>query len=291
MFVLSAIGTASIHLCLNHQRCRAIVQHGIAVALSVVESPVLDVGFREAPLMSERERVLKEVRAALEREPRINLHKFPVEMEFGDGVLTLEGEAEHVAAKKLSLELAIAVRGVTGIVDRLHVAPATRMGDGAILDAVRDTLLQEPTLANCSIYVIRKGALETVREIAREPRGAIRVSVNEGVVLLDDHVTGLTQKRLAGVLAWWVPGSRDVINGMEVIPDQPDSDEEMAKAVRIVLKKDPFVNGERISVAARQSVVTLEGDAPSEPQREMAEFDAWYVFGVDKVVNHIAVRP
>jgi hypothetical protein len=39
------------------------------------------------------------------------------------------------------------------------------------------------------------------------------MSVNNGVVLLDDHVNGLTQKRLAGVLAWWVPGNRDVING------------------------------------------------------------------------------
>jgi osmotically-inducible protein OsmY len=109
-------------------------------------------------------------------------------------------------------------------------------------------------------------------------------------VLLDDHVTGVTQKRLAGVLAWWVPGSRDVINGMAVVPDQPDSDDEMAKAVRIVLKKDPFVNEERIRVSTRQSVVTLEGDVPSMPQKEMAEFDAWYVFGVDKVVNHIEVR-
>ncbi|MGQ0666245.1 MAG: BON domain-containing protein [Nitrospiraceae bacterium] len=241
--------------------------------------------------VSERDRVLKEVRAALEREPRINLHKCPVEMEFSDGVLTLEGEAEHIAAKKLSLELAIAVRGVTGIVDRLHVAPATRMGDGTILDAVRDALLQEPGLLNCSIHVIHKGELVPVRQVTREPQGSIRLSVNNGVVLLDDHVTGLTQKRLAGVLAWWVPGSRDVINGMEVVPEQADSDEEMAKAVRIVLKKDPFVNDERIRVVARQAVVTLEGDAPSAPQKEMAEFDAWYVFGVDKVVNHLEIRP
>ncbi len=241
--------------------------------------------------MSDRERVLKEVHAALEREPRINLHKCPIKMEFSDGVLTLEGEAEHIAAKKLALEFAIAVSSVAGIVDRLHVIPATRMGDGAILDAVRDALLQEPTLMNCSLHVIRKGLLEPVREVTHEPRGAIRVSVNEGVVLLDDHVTGLTQKRLAGVLAWWVPGSRDVVNGMEVIPDLPDSDEEMAKAVRIVLKKDPFVNGDRIRVAVRQSVVTLEGDAPSASQKDMAEFDAWYVFGVDKVVNRLEVRP
>lgn len=241
--------------------------------------------------VSERDRILKEVRAAFEREPRINLHKCPIGMEFSDGVLTLEGEVEHIASKKLSLELAIAVQGVTGIVDRLRVTPATRMGDGAILDAVRDALLQETTLMNCTIRLIRKGQLETVREVTNEPHGSIRVSVNEGVVLLDDHVTGLTQKRLAGVLAWWVPGSRDVINGMEVVPSQPDSDEEMAKAVRIVLKKDPFVNEERIRVMAQRSVVTLEGNVSSAPQKEMAEFDAWYVFGVDQVINRLEIRP
>ncbi|WP_455379250.1 BON domain-containing protein [Petrachloros mirabilis] len=240
---------------------------------------------------SVQDRVLREVRAALEREPRINLHKFPVQVEFADGVLTLEGEVEHVAAKKLSMQLAIAIHGVSGIVDRLHVTPATRMGDGAILDAVRDALQQEPTLLNCSISLTRKGVQETVREITTDPHGLIRVSVREGVVLLDDHVLSLTQKRLAGALAWWVPGSRDVINGMEVIGEQSDSDEELEKAIRIVLKKDPFINGDRIRVVVKQSVATLEGDVPSMPQKEMAESDGWYVFGVDKVINRLEVRP
>lgn len=241
--------------------------------------------------MTHQDQVLTAVRAALEREPRINLHQYPVRMDFSDGVLTLEGEAEHVAAKKLALELAIAVPEVTGIVDRLHVAPATRMGDGAILDAVRDALLQEAGLQNCTIQLKRKGTWETVREASVTPQGVIQVSVMEGVVLLDDHVTSLIQKRLAGVLAWWVPGSRDVINGMEVLPLQDDSDEEMAKAVRLVLEKDPFVNVERIRVGVKKAVVTLEGDAPSAPQKEMAEFDAWYVFGVDRVDNRLEVRP
>jgi hypothetical protein len=57
--------------------------------------------------VSERDLVMKGVRAALEREPRINLHKCPVEIEFHDGVLALEGAVEHIAAKKLSLELAV----------------------------------------------------------------------------------------------------------------------------------------------------------------------------------------
>ena len=234
--------------------------------------------------------VLTAVRAAFEREPRINLHKYPVRMDFNDGVLILEGEAEHVAAKKLSPELAITVPGVTGIVDRLHVTPSTHMGDGAILDAVRDALLYAPGLQNCTIQVKRKGTWETVREATVTPHGVIQVSVTDGVVLLDDHVTSLIQKRLAGVLAWWVPGSRDVINGLEVVPLQEDSEEEIAKAVRLMLEKDPFVNAERIRVTAKKAVVMLEGEAPSEPQKEMAESDAWYVFGVDKVDNRLEVR-
>jgi len=171
------------------------------------------------------------------------------------------------------------------------VTPSIRMGDGAILDAVRDALLQEPILMNCSIYTIRKGQFEIVREITHEPHGVIRVSVTDGVVLLDDHVTGLTQKRLAGVLAWWVPGSRDVINGLEDVTDQPDSDEELAKAVRVVLRKDPLVNDERIHVTVKHCVATLDGDVPSAPQKEMAEFDTWYVFGVDNIVNRLEIRP
>lgn len=72
--------------------------------------------------------------------------------------------------------------------------------------------------------------------------------------------------------------------------NQEDSDEELAKAVRLALKKDPFVNVDRIHVSARNGIVTLEGDLPTAAQNEMAEFDAWYVFGVDKVINKLEVR-
>lgn len=206
--------------------------------------------------------ILKEVRAAFEHEPRINLRKYPIHMAFEEGVLTLEGEVEHVAAKKLAMERAIAVSGVTGIVDRLHVTPSTRMGDGAILDAVRNALLQEPCLQSCSIQVKHKGTWETVREVTANPHGVIQVSVTDGVVLLDDHVISLTQKRQAGLLAWWVPGSRDVINGMEVIPPQEHSDDELAESVRLALKKDPFVNVDRVRVTVEKAVVTLRVICP-----------------------------
>jgi osmotically-inducible protein OsmY len=72
--------------------------------------------------MKDKEQIVTEVAAALEREPAVNIHSFPVQIEFNDGVLTLEGELERITAKKKALEAAAAVPGVSGIVDRLRHA-------------------------------------------------------------------------------------------------------------------------------------------------------------------------
>jgi osmotically-inducible protein OsmY len=112
-----------------------------------------------------------------------------------------------------------------------------------------------------------------------------------GVVVLNGELPGLVGKRLAGVLAWWVPGSRDVINGIAVTPFEEDSDDAIADAVALVLEKDPFVDAGQIRIGVRRAVVSLTGLVPTESEREMAEFDAWYVFGVDAVDNRIEVRP
>lgn len=235
------------------------------------------------------ERALDAVRQALTGEPRIDLVRHPIALGYEAGVLTLEGELSDVAAKKLALARAAAVRGVHHVVDRLRVAPAQRMTDGEIRDHVRDALLQEPALADCAIGVWVKGALES----ARSPdgaRGGVEIRVEDGVVTLDGEVPGLARKRIAGVLAWWVPGSRDVINGIGIAPPEDDSDEAIQDAVRIALEKDPFVDASQIRVGVARAAVTLAGLVPSESEREMAEYDAWYVFGVERVSNRIEVR-
>lgn len=240
--------------------------------------------------MANTDEIITAVRAALEHDPRINLHRYPVHVSVSDGDLILEGEVENIVAKKLALELAAALPGVRGIVDRLRVFPAQPMGDGAIRDHVRDALLQEPALTNCTLSVWEKGAATIVREATRESAAVIAVSVEDGVVTLNGQVPSLSHKRLAGVLAWWVPGSRDVVNGLDVVPPQEDNDDEMNDAVCLVLDKNPFVNAAQIRVHTRNSVVTLEGLVTNETEKQMAAFDAWYVFGVDKVINKLAVR-
>ena len=155
---------------------------------------------------------------------------------------------------------------------------------------IRDAFLQESAFAECALIEVTGSATETIRDPALSRRGRIDFSVSEGIVTLNGEVPGLGHKRLAGVLAWWVPGSRDVINGLAETPPEEDNDDEITDAVRIALEKDPFVNAGQVRVVTRDSVVTLRGQVPTDSERDMAEADAWYVFGVNGVINELEVR-
>ncbi len=238
--------------------------------------------------MPEPEALIREIRAALERDLRVNLHRYPIAVACeADGTIVLEGETDSIAAKKVALELAAAVPGCAGIADRLRVKPSVPMGDGAIRDRVRDSLLEEQSLARYAIYVRDGDSPKLVRESAA-PRGDyIEVAVEAGVVTLNGQVESLSHKRLAGVLVWWVPGTCDLVNGLDVEPPQEDSDDEIRDAVRAALEKDRLVRSDSIRVTSENAVVTLEGTAMNSRQAAMAEADAWYIFGVDRVINRL----
>ena len=77
---------------------------------------------------------------------------------------------------------------------------------------------------------------------------------------------------------------------MAVEPPEEDGPIAIEEAVKLALEKDPFVDADQIRVGVRGAIVRLTGLDKSEGMRETAEADAWYVFGVDDVVNQIEVR-
>jgi osmotically-inducible protein OsmY len=168
--------------------------------------------------------------------------------------------------------------------------PAQKMGDAEIRDHVCKVLTEEPALERCFIQGLTGGGIEPVRQAIAEPAGSIVVAVNDSVVTLNGEVPSLTHKRLAGVLAWWVPGTGDVINGLEEVPPEEDNDDELIDAVRLILEKDPFVNASKIRVNSKDWIVTLEGFVPNETMKQIAERDTWYVLGVKQVTNKIGVE-
>ena len=201
---------------------------------------------RAAEMASEQD-ILDRVRATLRSEPRVGTKCRLDDLALDDdGVLTIVGEAADVAVKRLALERAAALPEVAAIVDRLHVAPATPMGDAEIRAHLRDFYVHEPSFAGFAVRQMRtetrsgEPVFETVVGDADTADGLIDIEVRSGVVILNGRTTGLVSKRLAGAMAWWVPGVRDVVNGLEVDPPEEDAPIRIEEAVRIALERDPI---------------------------------------------------
>ncbi len=233
--------------------------------------------------------VVNHVHALLEGDTRLGLEEAPLTVAFADGFLTLDGEVEDVALKKRVLRRAASVPGVRWLVDHVRVKPSTSMEDGEIRDHVRDALEDQVEFGDCRLVVAENGHERVVREPVAA-RGTIRVEVANGIVKLDGDVPSLSHRRLAGVLAWWIPGTRDVENGLGIVPPEADNDDEVTDAVRLALERDPLVDADQIGISTRDGRVRLRGMVTSEAQRRIAERDAWYVLGVDEVVNEIVAR-
>ena len=233
--------------------------------------------------------VRKQVHAALEREHRINLHRHPVKIESADGTVTLEGEVADVGAKRIALQLAASVQGVSNVVDRLRVTPGERRGDGAVRDSAARLLLDQPELRGCSLNVRSNEKIEVLRRVSDDAAGEIQLSVTDGVVVLEGTVISQSHRRFAGALAWWIPGRRDVVNALEVRPAYEDRDDEISEVMRLVLEADPEVDADQIRTNCNGKVVFLDGAVPSEQQKRRAELDAWSLLSIRGVVNRLDV--
>ena len=210
---------------------------------------------------------VKALRAMLTEELKFDPNDFPIALRMEDGTIVMEGMVSNVGLKKRALLLAMGLQEVQGVVDRLRVRPSVSMSDDEIRDHMRGALTQESALNGLDI----------------------NIEVRDGVVDLEGQVWSLSHKRLAGVLAWWIPGVLDVINSIEVNPPEEDSDGELSDAVRLALEKDRLVDAQSLKVSTNGYVVTLEGVTGCAAEREAAEDDAWFTWGVNDVVNKIVI--
>lgn len=240
--------------------------------------------------------VLAAIRAGFRDEPRLGAEFEPETLTLAaDGTLTLAGDVQSIAAKKLALEIAAAPPEVVSVVDRLRVATARDVKDRTITDHLAEFFGEEPAFQGFLIRVAAPGpaagapGFVEIGAAPENPRGRIDIEVHEGVVILNGAVPSLVSQRLAGAMAWWVPGVRDVVNGLEPAPPEEDGAIRIEEAVRIVLDRNPWVDDTQIRIGVRGRVVRLTGLARTAAERDMAESDAWSILGVDRVINEIAV--
>jgi osmotically-inducible protein OsmY len=104
-------------------------------------------------------------------------------------------------------------------------------------------------------------------------------------------VPSLVHKRLAGVLARRVPGCREVVNRLNVVPEEQDSDEQIERAVRLALSRNNTLEVRKIRIRVVEAMVVLEGIVNSPHAADSAETDARNVLGVRRVDNRLKVEP
>lgn len=240
--------------------------------------------------MQMNDAILKQVRTTIDRGAHFDRHAWPIAMSFQDGTLLLDGELPQISAKKKALRAASSVAGVHRIVDRLRVGRLNGGGGDSLRDAVCKRMLEQIDFRNCHVHISNGSRQLMLRDAGHDASGSIAVSAQEGVVTLTGHVISLSHKRLAGTLAWWCGGCRDVINALMVVPGEADNDDEIVDALRLTLEVDPYVHADYVSVTASNRVVTLDGSVGSEGERERVEMDAWTMYAIDGVINRIRIH-
>ncbi len=212
------------------------------------------------------EKIISKIKGAITDAAHIDMVKTPIAFSCEDGKMVMAGTVDSISIKR---KASLAAAGICpGVIDRLNVKPASRMEDLEIADHMQNILDEEYTLEGLPI----------------------EVKVGEGIVYLGGKVPSLAHKRLAEVLAWWVPGSINVVNNIGVVPQENDSDDEINDTVKLVFEKDKLVRDGNIVVKVKDSAVTLSGIVKSTAAIDAAEDDVWYISGVNNVVNQLKVE-
>lgn len=239
--------------------------------------------------MANAEPVAAQIRAALEREPRLNTHRSSLAISVPGNKVVLDGEVAEIAEKRIAVQVARQHANGYDIIDRLCVRPSERLGDGAIRDFVARHLFSDSVFQRIEINCRVAGDDDATSQRPDNPEGLINVAVANGVVTLSGRVGSLSHRRLTEVLAWWARGCRNVENGLAIEPPERDDDGEISDALELILNKDPLLHSDQLVIHVRDARVTLRGIVATEEEKRMVERNIWYVDGVRDVINEIDV--
>jgi osmotically-inducible protein OsmY len=158
-----------------------------------IPDPRLPGGCGMAALKSDWE-VRQDVVQALRSDVRIDATRISADV--AAGVVTLRGTVNDESERAEAVRVARGVPGVVGVVDNLRIFQAVAHTDAEIADAIFADLAQH----------------------ANVNPARVTVDVHGGTVHLRGFVRSLEQKQLAGEVAWWTAGVRDVVDELRVEP-------------------------------------------------------------------------
>ena len=119
----------------------------------------------------------------------------------------------------------------------------------------------------------------------------IKIQSKDGVVTLTGSVSEESHKSLAGETVAGLPGVKTVDNRLEVKGERPaeNSDTWLMMKVKTTLLFHRSVSGSKTEVNVKDGVVTLQGEATSQAQKDLTTEYAKDIEGVKEVKNEMVV--
>lgn len=176
-----------------------------------------------------------------------------------DGIVTLDGDISNLLAKERAAKIAMAVKGVRGVINQIDVE-APNMQDHEIETLIKEALVEDP-------------ATEAYE---------IQAEVMDKRAILTGEVNSYQEKKLASHVAKGVIGVKEITNNIEVDYTITRPDHEIEEEVHQTLHNDVRIDDALIDVEVDNGEVELSGVVGSLAEKYQAETNAW-VAGVKDV--------
>jgi len=183
-----------------------------------------------------------------------------------NGVVTLSGTCDNLAAKTYAVKEAKKINGVLAVIDKVAVTPSYR-SDSDITHAVRRRILNSAVIQSQWISVVCK----------------------DGIVTLTGTVDSFPQEYEAGLLASEVRGVKEVKNYISTKWSKSRSDLEIRSDAFSVLGRDVYLTGMPLSVSVQDGIVTLSGTVGNAYEKDRAGDDVRWIDNVADLKNDISV--
>lgn len=223
--------------------------------------------------------ILADIRTRLRANDSVE--RSAIEVEVTAGRVTLIGQTDSLAEKRIAELAAGGVAGVQAIDNQLTVRNISERSDEEMRAEIAALLVHSVHLDDASIDV----------------------TVEEADAKLSGNVGSLRQRDFAEQLAEVRGVQRVDLSGITIDPSQLDpserekryatvSDSNISQAVNRSLRFDPIVfhSADAIKVKVEDSTVTLKGTVPRLVTKRKAERLASDVIGVRRVVNELDVQ-
>jgi len=195
-----------------------------------------------------------------------------------DGAVVLTGTVSENFHKSLAMETVSGLPGVKSVDNRLETRDATQTAN-------TDAWLRDKILMTLSFH-------RSVSRLSTE------VEVKEGIVILRGSADSEAQKELTTEYAKDVEGVKEVINEITInkaaiakrtIGEKID-DSSITAQVKLTLLYHRSTSAVNTTVITKHGIVTLDGQAKSVNERDLASKLANDVNGVKTVINRMSIE-